>query len=431
MNWIIQSGYLPEFNQTVPLLALGSLLLLFLGFFVARRNKSEKNLKRHIRFSNDVNRLSNARCSVNELIYELLEVLRVYEDADACFLIMPDSTSGGPVLYEAKDGVAPTRPNGARIDTDFATSMLALALDEVLIYNRSRQGPTVPHRMAYDLRTLETRPVAEDPLIEWANLLETNSFISLSIRVTKYSLGRVFLTRSHRHFKRRDIGHVIQAVDQIALVIKNTQLLDRLVSAAATKERKRISRDLHDGTIQPYIGLKLGLEALRRNRGISDGTASEVDQLIEMAKDGIDQLRCYVGRLRKGEFQTCYDLRLSEVRQYVRQFTQFYGLNVQVSGDNGLTIPGRLSEDLLFIVREGLSNIRRHTSVEHATVNLRDGRGQLVIEIIQSDEKINGHNGVTKFLPRSLSERARELGGALNVEQRTGDQTAVIVEIPV
>ena len=42
------------------------------------------------------------------------------------------------------------------------------------------------------------------------------------------------------------------------------RLIEELIAGAAESERLAMSRDLHDTTIQPYIGLKLALEGLYR-----------------------------------------------------------------------------------------------------------------------------------------------------------------------
>jgi signal transduction histidine kinase len=60
----------------------------------------------------------------------------------------------------------------------------------------------------------------------------------------------------------------------------------------AFQERRRISRDLHDSAVQPYIGLKLGLEAMRCRFRRTE-LARDLDELIKIASDGIGELRQY------------------------------------------------------------------------------------------------------------------------------------------
>jgi signal transduction histidine kinase len=78
-------------------------------------------------------------------------------------------------------------------------------------------------------------------------------------------------------------------------------------------------------------------------------------------------------------------------------------------------------------VREGLSNICRHTAARRGSVTLRCSGGLLHIEIIND----NGGRQPPDFMPRSISERAAALGGTAFVRQGTIDNTAVCVEIPV
>jgi len=56
-------------------------------------------------------------------------------------------------------------------------------------------------------------------------------------------------------------------------------------AAAAQLERSRIfPRDIHDTTVQPYIGLKLGLEALQRRLEPTSPVRKQLDELVEMAR---------------------------------------------------------------------------------------------------------------------------------------------------
>ena len=83
-------------------------------------------------------------------------------------------------------------------------------------------------------------------------------------------------------------------------VVENLQLLDQLVSSAAEHERVMISRDIHDATVQPYIGLRLGLEALYRDGGSTSPLSQKILDLIEMANATVRDLRGYTRGLLEG-----------------------------------------------------------------------------------------------------------------------------------
>jgi signal transduction histidine kinase len=86
-----------------------------------------------------------------------------------------------------------------------------------------------------------------------------------------------------------------------------------------------------------------------------------------------------------------------------------------------------MSAEVLQIVREGLSNICRHTRAQEGVLRLQRRLGCLHIEIGNAG---NGQPAAT-FSPRSITERVMALGGQVRV--RSGDEgsTTVQIQIPV
>ena len=100
-----------------------------------------------------------------------------------------------------------------------------------------------------------------------ANLLDTQCFLTVPYTQQDGSAGRIFLIPQKQTLSQSDIDFVVQLVTSISRVVESMHLMDELVSESAKHERFRISLDIHDTTIQPYIGLKLGLDALNRLAG--------------------------------------------------------------------------------------------------------------------------------------------------------------------
>lgn len=200
-------------------------------------------------------------------------------------------------------------------------------------------------------------------------------------------------------------------------------------NAAVVWERRRISRDLHDSTIQPYLGLKLGLEALRLRLRGNDPIAREVDELVEMAGEGIAELRRYVGRLRHPSEAIPSQSVVEGVRWQARAFSEVYGLRLEVVAERDVVVTGRLFEELLHIVREALSNIRRHTDATRAMVALRVERRNLMLEF--ENERRPAAGKALEFRPRSIEERAHELCGRVRVWQTPVGNTVVGVQVPL
>jgi signal transduction histidine kinase len=205
-------------------------------------------------------------------------------------------------------------------------------------------------------------------------------------------------------------------------------LVEQLISKAAEHERNSISRDLHDTTIQPYIGIKLALDALYREAGASNAISQRISDLINMAEMTIRDLRLYASTLKDkaampGEFL------VAAVKNQSERFSRFYGVNVDVTSDISPRLQGRLAAEAFQIIAEGLSNILRHTSAKKAFVNILCENAQLLLKI---GNETGDEGGEPKsFTPRSISERVQVLGGRSFVEQRQGGQTVVHVSIPM
>jgi len=207
--------------------------------------------------------------------------------------------------------------------------------------------------------------------------------------------------------------------------LDNIRLVDRLASGAAEEERHRIARDLHDTVIQPYLGLQLGLIALRHQltNGGTDGKDT-LERLIALNNDGVADLRRYVRELRDSNERD--GELLPAVRRFGAKFAAATGIAVHVEAETEIHISERLAIETFQMVAEGLSNVRRHTDATRATVGLTCRNRHLTLRIENS-----GAEQWEPFTPRSISERATALGGRARVERRADNTTVVLVEIPL
>jgi signal transduction histidine kinase len=403
-------------------------VLMLMGLLAARWGNAGYTLWRRLAFLNDLNALANSRSSLYHATRALAEMVRAHYRADVCIVIIADAQSDGYLLLDTNVEPQKTRMHGERVSKELVEPLLGASPELAMVYSR----PCLWQRTvigAYDRATLNQRPADRTMLEQIANLLETGSFITMPVWCRHRPIGRLYTTSRRFRYVQSDLRFLQQIVAQAAPMIENFDLLDRLTSNVAVQERRKISRDLHDGTIQPYIGLKLGLEALRR--GIPDGAplAAEVDDLTRMAGEGITELRRYVAGLRAQGPKAGGESLLAAVRCQAEKFTEFYGIPVQVVAEGDVQLKEPLFQEVTNIVREGLANIRRHTSALRAMVSVRVQGGRLVVQFV-NDAPPGGH-ACRPFFPRSLNERAKELGGRVDVERCADGWTSVAVEIPV
>ncbi|GAA2850518.1 sensor histidine kinase [Streptosporangium fragile] len=211
--------------------------------------------------------------------------------------------------------------------------------------------------------------------------------------------------------------------DQLVMRVETLQESRAEVVDAADAERRRIERDLHDGTQQRLVSLAMNL-------GMARATLTD---LPEPAREVIVQAHEEA------------KLALKELRDFVR------GLHPAVLNDQGLDaalsglaarapFPVRLHVDMpervsptveavaFFVVSEALTNITKHAEASGAevTVEQRDGRLHLAV---RDDGRGGADPGRGSGL-RGLAQRVGSVDGILIVDSPQGGPTTIRVELP-
>lgn len=263
-------------------------------------------------------------------------------------------------------------------------------------------------------------------IYELADLLGYDALMSVPLLCRSTGHLRLFLLGEGGRVRPSNLGMLVHVAEQLVPSVENAILLEHLSNEAADEERARIGRNLHDTAIQPYIGLKFAIEALVREAGTENSLAPDLARLLEMANEELASMRDIVGGLR-GDSSLGGVLLKNAVQRQATRFSQLFGVQVEVSIDGVLPVNRRLAGELFHLVAEGLSNIRRHTSAHRAWIFMNCQENALTLKICNENDKGINH---PYFMPRSLSERAAELGGQVRVDF-DAHSTTVTIEIPI
>ncbi|HJP92982.1 MAG TPA: histidine kinase [Pyrinomonadaceae bacterium] len=404
---------------------LRAVYLASIGYLMAYWGGSETTHKRRLALLKDVSKLSNPRFGVDQTIGSIMSKLRDFYDADTCLLISTGSVPSTHVLRRV-DRHHPELANRTEdLSQDEAAPLLAWPQDWAIAWHKSpnkwwfSKTPLAIYHFASGERVRDA-----DETFEWvADLLNANSFLSIPVYQRNTFTGRLYLTSQARRFTYSDIDFLRQVVEHVVPIIEHVRLVDRFASEAFEHERRKISRDIHDSAIQPYIGLKLGLEALRRRASHDDPLAAGIAELVDKTDSVIKDLRIYVGDLQQAAAGELVNVLVSSVQGHARKLGEFYGISVEVDAAADMNVNDRLAAEVFQIVREGLSNIKRHTASATARISMASSNGDLILDI--ENESPSGETHKT-FTPRSITERAIALGGRVSVRV---DDTRTIVSV--
>lgn len=406
---------------------LRPMYLVVLGYMISYWGELELTFKRRIALLKEVSTFSNPRFGIDRTIGWLMERLRSFFGADDCLIVTMATESPEHRLYRTDPHDPELAAHPQTIPADLAEQLLVLPREQVLVYNGK---PRLWQRLTPNTMNRETAQFLaenQDLIERLASRLDAKAFVTVPVRYRNDITARLFVVKRERgSFRHSDADFLVQVAEQVTPVIDNIRLVDRLASDAAEDERQKIARDLHDSVIQPYIGLQMGIAAVRQKAAAGQiNIVQELDKLIELTGDGIADLRGYVHGLR-GSGGRESNL-VPSVKRFAAKFASATGINVSIEAKPDMHFNDRLAAEVFQMVAEGLSNIRRHTRATSANIVLRRHRDHLILRI---ENDTHGAEAIT-FKPRSLTERATALGGRARVEQHDGASSAVVIEIPL
>ena len=418
LAYVLLSALLPG-RALGPELILQAGILLVLGFMVARWAGAESHLKRKLGALNRLGKLSGLRDEDEPFWTETLGELAAYFGAGSA-LFLGRGEDGTHRVYEYEAG----KHVWSMALRDEQAAVLGGVPEHWAIAWRSLlRSPRFGTAKVVDMVEGRSLEGTEGRLQALAQTLEARRWVSFPLHVGARYRGRIFLVGIERFKCRLEWDFIQQLAGQISLKWDNLLLARRLTRVAASGERERISRDLHDSTVQPYLGLKFGLEALRRKVNDDNALAADVDELVRMTDNSILHLRGYIRELRTAEgIGTCP--ALTAIQAQVQQFEDYSGLKVDIRAREFELSESRLLE-VRQLIAEGLSNIRRHTRARHATLEIVVEQGMLRIAFINPVARI-----APPFKPRSLTERAAAMGGVVEI-MRLATETIVRIEWPL
>jgi PAS domain S-box-containing protein len=260
----------------------------------------------------------------------------------------------------------------------------------------------------------------------WADLYRAWLAVPIVSKDEVYG-GMLLYYAEPREFSEDEIDLAVAFADQAALAIQNSRLRDQIKWAAASAERGRLARDLHDAVTQTLFSASLIAEAMPRVwERQPEQAQSGLDELQRLTKGALAEMRTLLVELRPAALtEKPLDVLLRQLTEATTSRTRV-PIALAVEGDISLE-PG-LQVALYRIAQEALNNIAKHARASQACVDLlcQAGRGTLRI----SDDG-DGFD-VGDILPDRLGmgvmrERAEDAGATLSIESQPGNGTQVVV----
>lgn len=232
------------------------------------------------------------------------------------------------------------------------------------------------------------------------------------------------------------VQSVLRAVgDLLGLALDHLRLERENLRASVLAERQAMAAEVHDSVAQTLTFVKMRLPLLQQ--AIED---SDADQALQYVGD----VRCAVaqahGSLREilTHYRAPVDPQglLHALADCAREFPQRTGVPLEFDNRAGaLALSAEQEAQAFHVVREALANVAQHAHARHAWLSVQ-ARDDVVEIVVEDDGDGPGAGPATTRGPAAhhgltiMGERARRLGGCLEVAARDGGGTRVRLAFP-
>jgi signal transduction histidine kinase len=411
-------------------------LACLIGYLGEHQKRTQRNLRALAELPGKI----GFQSQFPRMVAEAMERVRQSFRSDQCVLLLEDRDTGQVVVRKTGEGSQRSLLRSASSPA---------GKSDFLLEPRNNLGYLVnPHRwvarifgskdvLLFDFDSQKPSMQKFEPSRRLASLFEMESMLSVPIILGSEFRGRLYLVnRGRRIFSYADLQHLNLIVSQLAPLLDNFRLLQRMQRVLVLEEKNRIARDLHDGLLQSLATLDLRFEVCRKAfRDLPSPILGELQEFQKIVRDEYSQLRSYMKRLKTPAFA---GRELQEaLEDYARTFEKESGLKVKLHlPAEPIGFSRSTGREVYQIIHEALANVRKHAKASDVEIGLeeQDGIAQLVI----SDDgcgfpEVPGGaaGGGANAWPWSIHERVRALGGSLKVESSVTRGVRLLLEIPV
>jgi|GEM_PF-5056879 len=242
--------------------------------------------------------------------------------------------------------------------------------------------------------------------------------ILMGIMVIQNLLQEVFFKLKKEIQERKEISKTLQKLSKRSL-------------SAHEAERKRISRELHDGIAQNLAALKLKLQVMTLQDTHEEETKEIFRDLILEISDSIEEISDIAEDLRPAYIEKMGFTEILKIHS--QKVQEQHGIQIKIQAED-FPVDTVVKDNLYRIYQEALSNILKHSQATTVEVCLKKQDGKLHLSIqdngrgFDMDQKLKEQQGLGLS---TLRERAELLGGNCQLTSRQQEGTRIYVEVPL
>jgi len=230
----------------------------------------------------------------------------------------------------------------------------------------------------------------------------------------------------------QDLGRLQEAI----LAEERARSLQQRIAQATLaqeEERRRISRELHDGLGPSLADLGNRLSVCRQLVRSDPLRAEEgLDEATALLRGHMKELRGLVNQLRPVALDQLG--LVGALRQHIEHFGEESGIDASLTVSASLKADPLTEVTIYHVVQESLTNVRRHARATAVQVTLLGSDDHLEVTVSDNGQGFDPEKAVTSTVKgiglTSMRERAELVGGSFKVQSKPGQGCQTILRIP-
>lgn len=337
-------------------------------------------------------------------------------------------------LLGAQGGVIRLVDSGSRhltivtrqgVSSRFLQDESCLNLGECLCGKAAENGETVSWDLAGP---------SGPPLLQRCSKEGFGGVAVVPVRAKKRVLGIFNLFfRQRRTLSEAETRLLETVARHLGVAVENLRLVSREKEMAVSEERNLLAQELHDSIAQSLAFLNIQVQLLQDS--LTRGEAEEAMEVLGQIREGVQESYDDVRELLV-HFRTRVDhadLELA-IRSALEKFEGQTGIKTTFSGGGAISLEPEYVIQVLHIIQEALSNVRKHAAATAVAVELA-GNGQFRIAVQDDgrgfDPGLSGGPGSEAHVGLDImKERAHRIGAELLVASSPGQGTRVTLVLP-
>ncbi|MDX9993122.1 MAG: GAF domain-containing protein [Anaerolineales bacterium] len=218
---------------------------------------------------------------------------------------------------------------------------------------------------------------------------------------------------------------------QLALLLQNARLMVQLEYQAVLDERTRLAREIHDGLAQTLAFLKL--QSAQMQNYLAQGEMERLTSSLQSnyrtlsdayldARQAIDNLR----RVPSSSLRNWLGDVLADFRESAEISVELSAF--EVAGD----FPPSVQAQLIRIVQESLSNVRKHAQASRVMISVRELEGYILLEVRDNGIGFTpaALESGSRYGLRGMRERSEMIGADFQISSQPGQGTLISLRLP-